>query len=138
MPRAVVLLRALLCLVLLSNGIGYAHAATGMAAAMLAGSSAAGAGHHDAGATPPCHEDAGSTADADMPGAHMPDQHGLMPDCCQSGSCDGFCTQHAPALAWPAPLASLQPLLDTAPPYHGLAHPSPLLAHLQRPPIVLA
>lgn len=133
MSRFAPLLRALLCLVLLFNGTAYAHAATRMALGDMA--SAAQATAHDG---PPCHES--------MDTAHRPaldaashagghDDGAGLPDCCKAGTCDGFCAQHAPVLAWPMAPGMLLPLSTEAPAYRADAHASARLSHRHRPPI---
>lgn len=98
MSRVAALLRALLCLALLLNGTAYAHAATRMAMGdMAAAVEAAG------DATPPCHEGMDMAMPMDDVDASKAGHHDIdpgLPDCCKAGSCDGFCTQHAPAMTW--------------------------------------
>jgi len=135
MSRFVPLLRALLCLVLLLNGTAYAHAATRMA---MSGMAAMEQAHDDA---PPCHEGMDMAMPMDEqatdPSAH-PDGDAGLPDCCKAGSCDGFCTQHAPALAWPSSLPAQRYARTEAPAYHAAAHTSARLSHRHRPPILAA
>ena len=135
MSRFAPLLRALLCLVLLLNGTAYAHAATRMA---MGGMAAMEQAHDDA---PPCHEGmdmAMQMDEAAPPPAGHPDGDAGLPDCCKAGSCDGFCTQHAPALAWPASLPVTGYLQAEAPAYLAAAHASARLSHRHRPPILAA
>jgi hypothetical protein len=135
MSRFVPLLRALLCLVLLLNGTAYAHAATRMA---MGGMAAMEQAHDD---EPPCHEGmdmAMQMDEAAPPPAGHPDGDAGLPDCCKAGSCDGFCTQHAPALAWPASLPVTGYLQAEAPAYLAAAHASARLSHRHRPPILAA
>lgn len=133
MSRFAPLLRALLCLVVLFNGTTYAHAATRMALGDMA--SAASSAVHD---EPPCHETMdmapGAVPDAALHAGGHDDSTGL-PDCCKAGTCDGFCAQHAPVLAWPVALGALQPLTSEAPTYHPDTHASARLSHRHRPPI---
>lgn len=133
MPRFAPLLRALLCLILLANGAAYAHAATRMAIVGMPSEEMVTA--HDA---PPCH------ADMVMPQATMHHDAGIdghaadLPDCCEAGNCDGFCTQHAPVLTWHAPMGPLPYGQAGAPDYLADAHASAGLSHRHRPPILTA
>ena len=135
MSRFAPLLRALLCLVLLLNGTAYAHAVTRMA---MNGIAAMEQAHDDA---PPCHEGMDMAMPMDEQAtdssAH-PDGDTGLPDCCKAGSCDGFCTQHAPALAWPSSLPAQRYARTEAPAYHAAAHTSARLSHRHRPPILAA
>ena len=131
MSRFAPLLRALLCLVLLLNGTAYAHAATRMATGGMAAMEQA---HED---PPPCHEGMDMAMQMDEAGAHT-DGNAALPDCCESGSCDGFCAQHAPALAWPASWPVPGYLRAEAPAYLATAHASARLSHRHRPPILAA
>lgn len=134
MARFAPLLRALLCLLLLVNASASAHMAASMP---MDGAPTVAVAQHEA-STPPCHEDmdaADSTAMQDV-GDHHP-QDG-MPDCCKAGACDGFCTQHAPALVWPLWLGQAAPLHAAAPDYHADGHTSARLSHRHRPPILAA
>ena len=138
MSRFAPLLRALLCLALLLNGTAYAHATTRMAIGEMVAAAPAAADE-----APPCHDDISmdmampmSDGDAPASGHHAGDSG--LPDCCKAGSCDGFCTQHAPALTWLAsPGAPPCPAAE-APAYHDDAHASVRLAHRYRPPILAA
>ena len=135
MSRFAPLLRALLCLVLLLNGTAYAHAATRMA---MGGMAAIEQAHDDA---PPCHEGMDMAMQVDEDGANTAghsDGDAGLPDCCKAGSCDGFCTQHAPALAWPSSLPAQRYARTEAPAYHAAAHTSARLSHRHRPPILAA
>ncbi|MEL1264393.1 CopL family metal-binding regulatory protein [Pseudoxanthomonas putridarboris] len=131
MSRAAALLRALLCLALLLNGTGYAHAATRMAMGTLADST-------PVETKPPCHGDATMAMEHAPPEATVSDDAPAMSDCCTSDSCDGPCMQHAPALPWPALIAPMRPVPSSAPSYRASAHASALLTHRHRPPIFLA
>ncbi len=136
MSRFAPLLRALLCFVLLLNGTAYAHAASRMAMGELAG-----AAQPSSDDEPPCHEemaDPGGLVDTSQPDAHVHADDAGMPDCCKAGSCDGFCAQHAPALAWPALPDALPPLQAGAPAYRADAHASVRQSHRHRPPILPA
>jgi hypothetical protein len=142
MLRVAALLRALLCLALLLNGTAYAHAATRMAMGDMAAAAAADD-------VPPCHEGMGMgmgmdmtmtmpVDDMDMSTAGHHDNDPGLPDCCKTGSCDGFCTQHAPALSALAPLGTLPYPTAEAPAYRADAHASVRLSHRHRPPILAA
>lgn len=136
MSRVAALLRALLCLALLLNGTAYAHAATRMAMGdMAAAVEAAG------DATPPCHEGMDMAMPMDDVDASKAGHHDIdpgLPDCCKAGSCDGFCTQHAPAVTWLAAVGTpLYPAAE-APAYRADAHASVRLSHRHRPPILAA
>ena len=127
------LLRALLCLLLLVNGSATAHIAAGMP---MEGAPAAPAAEHDM-ATPPCHENMDAAPAIAMPDASDHHPQDGVPDCCKAGTCDGFCTQHAPALVWPLWLGHPAPLHAAAPDYHANEHASARLSHRHRPPILL-
>ncbi|HEY1035034.1 MAG TPA: CopL family metal-binding regulatory protein [Pseudoxanthomonas sp.] len=135
MARFAPLLRALLCLFLLMNGSASAHMAASTA---LEGAPAAAMLGDDMPA-PPCHEDmdTGDMAGLQDGGDHH-DAPDAAPDCCKAGSCDGFCTQHAPALVWPLWLGTGAPLHAAAPDYAADGHASARLSHRHRPPILAA
>jgi hypothetical protein len=134
MSRFAPLLRALLCLVLLVNGSASAH----MAASMPMASAPAGAmAQHDA-STPPCHEEMDAAGSAGVQDTVDPSPQDGLPDCCKAGACDGFCTQHAPALVWPLWLGHAAPLHAAAPDYRADEHASARLSHRHRPPILAA
>jgi hypothetical protein len=136
MLRVAALLRALLCLALLLNGTAYAHAATRMAMGDMA--AAAAAAYDD---VPPCHEGMDMTMPVDDMDMSTAGHHGNdpgLPDCCKAGSCDGFCTQHAPALSALAPLGTPPYPTAEAPAYRADAHASVRLSHRHRPPILAA
>ena len=118
-----VLLRVLLCLALVANGIASAQAQVRMALT----SAPVGAPH----VAMPCHDDAGDRAMPAAPDAGLPGHDA----CCQDGRCDCPC---APALvqlvlvprlpdAGPRALPAAAPLLQ--------AHREPRLPHRIRPPI---
>ena len=135
MFRIATLLRALLCLALVLNGTAYAHAATRMAMGDMA---VAAEGAEDA--SPRCHDSMDMAMPMDDMDASKAGHHNApsLPDCCKAGSCDGFCTQHAPAVTWLATVeASLYPT-EEAPAYRADAHASVRLAHRHRPPILAA
>ena len=90
---------------------------------------------------PPCHESMDMAMQVDEEGATPaghPDGDAGLPDCCKAGSCDGFCAQHAPALAWPASLPAPRYLQAETPAYLPAAHASVRLSHRHRPPILAA
>ena len=139
------LLRVLLSVVLIFNGSGYAYAATQMHMAdATAASDMAdhGTAAHD---TPPYHADMSgnmSHGGMDDPDAAPSPKDGLAghdghesPNCCQADQCDCVCAQHVPATSlafWPRSLALVR---GRVPAYHPDQHLSPVLSHLQRPPI---
>lgn len=134
MARFAPLLRALLCLLLLVNGSASAH----MAASTALEGAPAAAMLGDDMSGPPCHEDMDT---GDMAGMQDTGDHQAQdaaPDCCKAGSCDGFCTQHAPALVWPLWLGTGAPLHAAAPDYAADGHASARLSHRHRPPILAA
>jgi hypothetical protein len=135
MFRLATLLRALLCLTLLVNGTAYVHAATRMAMGDVA-SDGTGTPH----GAPPCHEDMATHASTgDVATDAGSDDHAAgLPDCCKAGACDGFCTQHAPVLAWQPMLPPLPQLQADAPAYRADVHVSARLSHRHRPPILAA
>ena len=134
MARFAPLLRALLCLLLLVNGSASAHMAASTA---LEGAPAAAMLGDDMPA-PPCHEDMDTGDMAGMQDAGDHHAQDAAPDCCKAGSCDGFCTQHAPALVWPLWLGTGAPLHAAAPDYAADGHASARLSHRHRPPILAA
>lgn len=137
MSAGSLLLRVLLCLVLVSNGITAAVASVHMAAGHAMPAAAAQAASPSP--STPCHEggDAGghdtATPVADTPSAA--DGEPAPPDCCEAQACQCTCVQsvHATVLAWT--ISSGLP--DRA--RHGRpfasAHAEPALPHLIRPPI---
>lgn len=131
MPRFAALLSALLCLLVLVDGMGHAHAsnATAVQAVAMMDATRQPAAHDAL----PCHGDAAAGQD----GAGLVDVDPGMPDCCESGRCDGFCTQHA-AAAMPAPVMPLLPVAGRAPAYRMPGHVSAVLSHRHRPPILSA
>ncbi|MCF7220411.1 CopL family metal-binding regulatory protein [Lysobacter sp. TLK-CK17T] len=133
MSRSSVLLRVLVALMLMLNGIGGAMASARMLveheALAVHGSAATGEE-----AAPPCHEDMAGTSH-DMPAAPEPVAHGDAPDCCGSEHCLCECVQHCCAMPVPM-LAGAAPGPDgTA--VHPLSdgHPEPVRPRLIRPPI---
>jgi len=136
MSRFAPLLRALLCLALLFNGTAYAQMATRMAVSDM--SAAMPSGDDD---MPPCHEGMDMTVQMDDADTSSLDHHGDepgVPDCCKTGSCDGFCAQHAPALGWLAPSGAPPYPRADVPAYRADAHASVRLSNRHRPPILAA
>lgn len=153
------LLRVLLCVTLIANGIGFAQASTRMQlahashgthgervqtrAAAPAQPTLANAGEEchpgmtmasHAGAEPPVVDHA-AMVHGGNPGAESGAALADAMDCCDGKNCQCACTQHASA----AFIAELSP---GAPPVHTAAlmggtsqHASPRLPHLIRPPI---
>lgn len=132
MRPASLLLRLLLCLSLLANGVGAAHAATGMRLAHVAQAAVAAA---DAGS---CHEAAPeASAPASMPLRDPPPAHAGVGDgdCCDGEACDCVCMAQA-SLALPGGFASVATTAHAdvvVGDASGL--PPPRLPHLIRPPI---
>jgi hypothetical protein len=138
-------LRVLLSVVLIFNGSGYAYAATQMhmdnatAASDVADH---GTAAHDA---PPCH--AGVSGHMAHDGMADPDTAPSQKDgfaghdghessnCCQTDQCDCVCAQHVPATSLAFWLRSPVLIRGRAPAYQLDQHLSPVLPHLQRPPI---
>lgn len=134
MPAVSVLLRLLLCLVLVANGLGVAQVATGMRLAHLAQAAAVvtGAGQGD------CHE-----ASPEVPEAASTKAHGALSahadagdaDCCEDGACLCICMVPA-SLAVAVGLASaVAPADADAASGDVRHHVPPRLPHLIRPPI---
>jgi hypothetical protein len=131
MKPSSLLLRVLLSLALVVNGIGAAMAGAQMVGSAVATPADAHAAAAPAGAHAGCHAHA---AVATPDGGKLPSGH-PGPDCCEQGLCDCHCAQLAP-LAFVAPMpasAAVAPIL--APWALHPSHESPRLAHLIRPPI---
>lgn len=133
MSLSAVLLRMLLCLGLVLNGLGVAAASAGpMAHAHAPGAAlentATTARGSAEGVDPPCHEDSMPTPVPQSPG----DQPS---DCCESGECPGDCVHQVQVIV-DAPgsrnvvIASNDRLRSMMP-----AHAPPVLPQLIRPPI---
>jgi hypothetical protein len=139
-----ILLRVLLSLFLILNGVATAAAATHMQAgdvdlqavvAMPAKASQVVAEempchqHHQAQSTPAQDEPSAAIAPAPAKAKHP------SPDCCKSGACSCTCMQGAQA-ALPG-LTFAAPVLDHSRCVRRLtmAHAAPALSHLIRPPI---
>lgn len=139
MFRPTVLLRLLLSLALILNGIGGAVASTGMQMEHMGWMH--GAMHADAAeqsAQPPCHEHAGVTSsdkgtDSGAT-ANTPAKTKQSPDCCKSGTCRCLCvhqSQVAITALLPAPVIEHAGVMRPLKPGHA----APALPHLIRPPI---
>lgn len=140
MSASAALLRLLLSLVLVLNGIGTVAAFARMAGAM---DGAAGA-HHAAASKPAlakhCAHDAGAEATdlhaghGNMPASPPCGDH-ATPDCCDSSACGCACAQSGSgALFAIAQLPPVFPHGDPAPP-PSTGHAAPVLALAIRPPI---
>lgn len=142
MSLSSLLLRVLICVVLIANGIGLAQASTRMPLAH------AGEGAHVAGgmhASTGCHSGMATTGHDGMPmdraaqghaaGKGTQDADPGPADCCEGTACACECIQHLSAGfgAGGLPAAILVragPLVDG-----GSRHLAPRLPHLIRPPI---
>jgi hypothetical protein len=142
-----VLLRLLLMLALLANGVTGAFATTHMQVAhvaeMAAETKTVAAAHADA-AKPPCHEhmpamdDSEAASQITPPSAALDTDSGTehgSPDCCQSANCACACMQHMAATS--ASVHMLQVRIDHASGVRPLkmGHATPALPQLIRPPI---
>ena len=139
------LLRLLLVLALIANGVTGAFAATQMQAVHVAGMAAqekAAAAHADA-PKPPCHEQMAAMGDSEAapqiapPSALDTDpgtEHGSS-DCCQAANCACACLQHVAATS--TSVHALQVRIGRASGVRPLkmGHATPALRHLIRPPI---
>ena len=154
MPTPHLLLRLLLCVVLVLNGIGTASASARMAwvhlqagvdaHALVEQAGAPVATAADTGEVEPCHgHDVDAVAAADpspttAPGTETMPRAGHPPgagNCCDTGHCTCACMfpTQAVVFIWAAPPATV----DHAPGSGALshAHATPALPHLIRPPI---
>ena len=147
-----VLLRLLLGLLLVLNGIGTSMAATAMLL-VHATHATQSAPHSDAAgkAAPPCHDTArpvDTAGDMDMAGmgdlamaatdvsdTNAPASHQPPPDCCQSMHCDCACMQSTAAAMVVLLLPTAAPADGEQTPAMALDHTAPALPHLIRPPI---
>lgn len=144
---ASLLLRILLCLLLVLNGVGNAvagvrmslehsaraeHSLTDALASALGESvvPAATAAERqlatDAG--PPCHE-------AKQAAVEQPPADGVQDNCCDAGQCACACLQHVLATPMPAALPAAIPGSERAGRRLQAGHLPPALSHLIRPPI---
>ncbi|KAB8181824.1 CopL family metal-binding regulatory protein [Lysobacter maris] len=132
MSRSSVLLRVLVALMLVLNGIG----GTMASARMLVEHEALTKQHAGTTATtmPPCHEDMGGM-EHDAPATPQAAGHGDDPDCCNGGQCACECIQHCCAM--PAPALAGAPPGPSGTAVHPLSdgHPEPVRPRLIRPPI---
>jgi hypothetical protein len=130
------ILRILLSLVLVLNGIGGAMAAARMQLAPASHEHETGS-RDMAGTDMPCHQqDAAAHPDHAMPsGDRVPEKAPAVPDCCKGAACTCACMCIAqagllapalPALRW-ANLPVVKRLTS--------GHAAPALPHLVRPPI---
>jgi hypothetical protein len=127
MPRLV--LRLLLSVLLVLNGIGEAAAAASMELRHAMATSIA----NDADAThdgaAPCHDDGATATPADH------DDDSGTPDCCRSGQCHCPCAQHvyaATTIEFDRAARLVHADVIVAP---KAGHASPTLPHVMRPPI---
>lgn len=154
MSLSALLLRVLLCVSLIANGVGFAQASTRMQLAH-----ASHGAHHDAGpgasgASLQCHPGMtmASHAGGSMPAAdHAAMGHGApnadvadadadqaaaeQADCCDGKTCQCACTQHASAGFIPEVSPRLTPAHSAVVMGGASQHASPRLPHLIRPPI---
>ena len=140
------LLRLLLTLALIANGVTGAFAATQMQTAHVAEITAQAKATtlaHTKSAEPACHEHRASMGDAqtdlqiapaDVPKTGSDTEHGA-PDCCKSAKCACACMQHLASTS--ASVHMLQVRIDHASGVRPLTlgHATPALPHLIRPPI---
>jgi hypothetical protein len=139
------LLRVVLCLALVANGVGTAAASSRMAFEHETRAAAASQ------AAAPCHGHAHAHGSAETAAASTPHAHGGVhahevaaaisastqdaPDCCKGKSCTCACVQYA-SVAFSIDVVS-QAFAPAAPQPARLAvdYPQPRLPHLIRPPI---
>jgi hypothetical protein len=139
------LLRLLLVLALIANGVTGAFAATQMQTAHVAGMAVEekAVAHADA-SKPPCHEQMAAMGDSEAvpqiapPSASLDTDPGTehgSPDCCQSANCACACLQHVAATS--ASVHALQVSIGRTSSVRPLkmGHATPALRHLIRPPI---
>ncbi len=135
MSRSSLLLRVLLALLLVLNGIGGAaasarmavqHGIAGMAIAIEAAQSDRRAPCHEGMSTP----HSATAEDLASSGAHSPDA-----DCCADGSCLCACVLHCPAVPMVATFALSPAPGDVIPRGAVDGSPDPIRTHLIRPPI---
>lgn len=136
MSMGSLLLRLLLCLSLLVNGVASAAAMPRMEAAVPAAQAMAASGSSASGTH--CHQD-GPMAMPHEGAKMLAHMHGKaqghpMPDCCKSGACDCACTQLAQVFSVTPLIVSLVPQATVLPPPEP-QRAAPALPHLIRPPI---
>lgn len=130
------LLRVLLSIALILNGIGSGVAATRMHANQMSDADHSSSAMATS-ATKPCHQHQGSGNGAGHPSPQSDPDPGkaTVPDCCASGLCACACAHAAqvallaPSRLLPVPSGSL--VVKQLP----LEHAAPALPHLIRPPI---
>lgn len=153
MPFLATLLRALLILVLVSNGIGSAYASTwrhedmgrsraGQVPArpgqLPAGSSSCPDHHDDMATKPTAMKSTGMkpTVIEQTSASHAPLEHPHgSSDCCDPSNCTCPCMHGCAALPLLAPRMSDSTGRDPGTPHPSHGHPSPALPQLIRPPI---
>lgn len=133
MSGSAILLRVMLSVVLILNGIGSAVASVQMA---RAGNMTTEMPVSDA-AEVPCHGDHDALADAAQPDviSELEEPSQSDPNCCESGACRCACMHQAQAaMAVSLPIEAViihaRSVLPTA-----AGHTAPALPHLIRPPI---
>lgn len=135
MRLAPFLLRLLLCMSLVANGVGLAHAAAGMQVAHVAKAVAAAVDDRPV-AEAGCHEavpaHAAMTHD-NAPAANEPGSHDGA--CCDGASCECLCTAQVPLACATGLLAGIAPARAVAAAGDASNHRPPRLAHEIRPPI---
>ncbi|HEY2345717.1 MAG TPA: CopL family metal-binding regulatory protein [Xanthomonadaceae bacterium] len=131
-----VLLRILLCLSLLLNGVAAAGPMGDMHPFAHAGKAASAVRDSHPLATMPCHHHADPAHhDAAMAMRMSARTAGHpLPDCCKGATCHCACTQVAQA---GFPSLEIEPIVLVQPdlPMIAASHLSPVLGHLIRPPI---
>jgi hypothetical protein len=142
MKPSSIILRVLLSVALIFNGIGSAVASAQMIGAESGSPATHGHEHevaaaagHSQGA---CHEHGAATS-PDSDGAGAGAGHGKHgSNCCQAGMCACHCAQQAQVSFVPPVLASPQVAQTAGVRAMSSAHESPRLPHLIRPPICQA
>lgn len=142
MSVSTVLLRVLLSLILVLNGIGSAHASVQMSVNMAMpwseraiGAADNAAGSHCTGHALAMTASAHDADHADAPAAAPEPCDPAAPDCCKSSACRCACPQVCASLIPMVPQAPLLAAHDRAAGDLALAYPAPALPHLIRPPI---
>lgn len=135
-----VLLRILLSLALVLNGVGSAAASVQMAGGMMASESHSMRAVASEGGDSACPEHHAATAKPDADSSalhHAPSRDGRhpAPDCCKSSTCRCVCVHACASVPVASAQASVIPAhaLRIDPKVEG--RPSPTLPHLIRPPI---
>lgn len=147
MSASNVVLRVLLSLILVLNGIWTAHASVQMPVSMAMPSNAQAIGaagdtarSHCAGHASAMAANTHAAGHADAPAAASAsrDPAGCdpaAPDCCKSSACWCACPQACASLIPSVPQAPLLAAHDRVAGALALAYPAPALPHLIRPPI---